>query len=271
MVADGGVGEVEAAADTPLHGIFGEDFAGAADEQFGVFAAEGTVARVRWVDDIVAVYAHAREEGNARVAAQIRECGQGPAAVGDELAQVGGELAFDAGGGGMDEGGRGRIEGVAVGAEDFADFGLVEIDLVVAGAPPQRAAGAGVAVDDLGLEVGGGDVGVGGEDPAVVGEDDRRRAAVSGVRGVSPWVMQAWKCCNSRTKGLAQATAGCWVIASPSASRVWISRVERMPREKPVGYCSNTRRSSPQISRVSLKSRTSLSSTQVAAQRAPPG
>ena len=82
----------------------------------------------------------------------------------------------------MDKGRRGGVEGVAVRAEDFADFGLVEIDLVVARAPPKRAAGAGVAVDDLGLEIGGGHAGLGGEDPTVVREDYGRRGVFHDVR-----------------------------------------------------------------------------------------
>ena len=84
VLAHLGVGVVEAGADAPLDRLFGEFFAGAANEQVGLLAAEATVAGMGRVDHVVAVHAHAREKGDICLLAQSRKCGQWPAALGDQ-------------------------------------------------------------------------------------------------------------------------------------------------------------------------------------------
>ena len=79
-----GVGVVEAGADAPLDRLFGKFFAGAANEQVGLLAAEATVAGMGRVNHVVAVHAHAWEERDLRLPAQSRKRGQRPAALGNQ-------------------------------------------------------------------------------------------------------------------------------------------------------------------------------------------
>ena len=170
------VGVVEAGADAVLDGALGELLPGAGDQAVGVAPAVVAVRRVAGVDDVVAVHAHAREEGDALVPAEALQGPQRPAALLDQGTHVGRYLRV-----GVVPAG-GVHEGVQLvepferlfGSEDLAAFRFEVVDLVVAGRPPEGAAGAGVGPDHLVAQVGLGDRRVRVEDPAVVGEDDAR-------------------------------------------------------------------------------------------------
>ena len=187
-----GVGVVEAGADAVLDGALGEALPGAGDEAVRVAAAVVAVRRVAGVDDVVAVHSHPRKEGDAPFPAEAQEGGQGAAALLDEGAHVGGDLRVGVViAGGVHEGVEvvEAFEGGLLLSEDLADLGLEVVDLVIAGRPPEGAAGAGVRGDDFVAQVGLGDGGVGVEDPGVVGEDDSWEVGFghgSAFWGVSP-------------------------------------------------------------------------------------
>ena len=73
-----GVGVVEAGADAVLDGALGEALPGAGDEAVRVAAPVVAVPRVAGVDDVVAVHAHPRKEGDAPFPAEAQEGRQGP-------------------------------------------------------------------------------------------------------------------------------------------------------------------------------------------------